>query len=126
MVSAATTLRIQTLSRQINKLNLQQMLLSQKHQTMASASSELGRQYQKLYYEANGLYGTISAQAEDNLSEKLQQIMPVWYLMNDAETQIEIEEKEIDTQLKAMTEELKNLEKLQEDQAKKDAPKLCM
>ena len=81
MVSAATTLRIQTLSRQINKLNLQQMLLSQKHQTMASASSELGRQYQKLYYEANGLYGTISAQAEDNLSEKLQQIMPIWYLI---------------------------------------------
>lgn len=124
MVSAATTLRLQTVTRQINKLTLQQMLLSQKHQTLTSASAEMGRAYQKLYYQANGLYGTVSAQQEDALSAKLEEYLPVWYELNDAENQIVIEEKEIDTQLKALQEELKNLEKLRDDEAKKDIPKM--
>ena len=126
MVSAATTLRIQTVSRQINRLNLQQMLLSQKHQVLSQTSAEVGREYQKLYYQVNGLYGTVSAQQEDALTSKIQQYLPVWYSISDAENQLEMEEKALDTQLKALTEELKELEKAQENEAKNGAPKLSM
>ena len=126
MVSAATTLRIQVVSRQINKLTLQQTLLSQKHQSITSTSSEIGRAYQKLYYQANGLYGTVSAQEEDALTGKIEQILPVMYEINDAENKIEIEEKQIETQLQALTKELESLKELQINEAKNGAPKLCM
>ena len=126
MVSAAITLRMQTVIRQLSRLNLQQTLLSQKHQTMTQTSSEIGRQYQKLYYQVNGLYGTVSAEMEDSLTSKIEQILPVWYSINDAESQLEIEKTAIDTQIQALSKELDSLKEAQEKEAKSGAPKLSM
>ena len=126
MVSAVTTARIQTITRQLNKFQLQQTLLAQQEQTLSQTSAEIGRDYKKAYYSLNGLYGTVSAEQEDNLTAKIAQLEPVYYAINEKDNNLEIEIKELDTQIKALEKELENLEKTQDEQAKKDAPKLSL
>ncbi len=126
MVQAITTARIQTITRQLNRYQLQQTLLAQQAQTLTQTSNEIGREYKKAYYSLNGLYGTVSAEQEDNLTAKIAQLEPVYYSINEKDNEIEIEIKELDTQIKALEKELENAEKAQEEQAKKDAPKLSM
>ena len=126
MVSAVTTTRIQTLTRQINRCQLQLSLLSQQEQTLSSTSAQIGRQYKQAYAYVNGVYGTISAEQEDAFTSKLEQLEPVYYSLNAKDSQIQTEIKELDTQINALTKELEKIQKLEDDQAKKDAPKLSM
>ena len=124
MVSAVMTARIQTLTRQINRCQLQQTLLSQQEQTLSSTSAQIGREYKKAYAYVNGVYGTISAEQEDAFTSKLEQLEPVYYTINLKDSEIQTEIKELDTQLNALSKELEKAQKSEEEQAKKDAPKL--
>lgn len=125
-MSVIATLRIQTLTRQINKANLQMMLLTQQQQTMSSVVAESGRQYQQLYAKINGVYGTITAQQQDLFTSKLEQLEAVYIPLSEKDNEIDMEIAALETQIKAYTEELKNVEKFQESQAKKEAPKLTL
>ena len=126
MVSSVMTARIQTITRRINSCQLQQALLSQQEQTLSSTSAQVGREYKKAYAQVNGVYGTISAEQEDALTSKLEQLEPVYYALNSKDSDIQTEIKELDTEINALSKELEKAQKSEEEQAKKDAPKLSM
>ena len=91
MVMAISTLRVQTLTRQINKCNLQMTLLASQQQTMSSVSFQVGREYRELYAKVNGVYGTISAEQEDSFTEKLAQLEPIYCLITEKDNDIDLQ-----------------------------------
>lgn len=125
-MSATTQLRIQTLTRLINKCNLQMALLSSQQQTMSQTSAELGTEYRRLYAQVNGVYGTITAEQQDAFTNKLKQLEPIYTLINNKDNEIDEEVSLLETQIQAYTKELENVKKLDETQLKDEAPKLTM
>lgn len=122
MVMAIKNIRVQTLTRQINKANLQMTLLAQKQQTLTSSSYMVGTEYKKYYSALNGVYGTISAEQEDAFTSKLEQLEPIYRALNEADNDIDIEIASLETQIQAWTKELESVEKLEAE--KKEVPKL--
>ena len=114
------TMRIQTLTHRINKCQLQMTLLSQQQQTLFDTSSNIGREYRQLYNQVNGLDGTISAEYQDALSSKLEQLQDVYFVMSERENDIEEQIKILNTQYQALTKELENVKKYNEESAKKE------
>lgn len=126
MVMAISTLRVQTLTRQINKCNLQMTLLASQQQTMSSVSFQVGREYRELYAKVNGVYGTISAEQEDSFTEKLAQLEPIYCLITEKDNDIDLQIAALETQLQAYTKELDEVKKLNAESAKKEVPHLSM
>ena len=126
MVMAIATGRVQTLTRLINKCNLQLTLLTQQQQTLSQMSSEIGRQYKQCYAYVNGVYGTISAEQEDTFTNKLKQLEPVYYMITEKDDDLDIQISLLETQLQAYTKELDSAKTLNEESAKKEVPHLSM
>ena len=122
-MSAIGAMRIQTLTHRINKCQLQMTLLSQQQQTLFDTSSNIGREYRQLYNQVNGLDGTVSAEYQDALSSKLGQLQEVYFVMSERENDIEEQIKILNTQYQALTKELENVKKYNEESAKKEVMK---
>ena len=126
MVMAIANLRIQTLTRQINKANLQMMLLTSQQSTMSYTSSKIGSDYKKLYTQLNGLGSTIEAEQQDSFTDKLNQLGDIYYIINEKDTEIDEEIAILETQIQAYTKELESVKKFAEEQAKKEVCHLTM
>ena len=119
-MTAIAALRIQTLTRKINKGNMQLMLLTQQQQTLSSMSSTIGREYKQLYTKINGVGNTVDAEQKDTFQAKLDQLEPVYLMINEKDTNIDEQIQVLNTQLKALNTELDNVKKYNEDNAKKE------
>ena len=122
-MSAIGALRIQTLTHRINKCQLQMTLLSQQQQTLFDTSATIGREYSQLYNQVNGLGNTVNAEYQDALSSKLGQLQEVYFVMSERENDIEQQIKILNTQYQALSKELENVKKYNEESAKKEVMK---
>ena len=122
-MSAIGALRIQTLTHRINKCQLQMTLLSQQQQTLFDTSATIGREYRQLYNQVNGLGNTVNAEYQDALSSKLGQLQEVYFVMSERENDIEQQIKILNTQYQALSKELENVKKYNEESAKKEVMK---
>ena len=125
-MSAIAHLRIQTLTRQINKCNLQMTLLAAQQQTMSQTSAEIGTEYRRLYAQVNGVYGIIDAEQKDSFTNKLRQLEPIYAMINAKDNSIDEEVAFLETQVQAYTKELEEVKKLEEKQNQKDVPHLTL
>lgn len=118
-MGATTALRIQTVTNQINKLNLRQTLLAQRQQTFVAANSEMQQRFGKAYMLAYGKFYETTDEQKEAYKQYCTEVQQVLFTLNENENEIEIEINQMSTQLKALTAELEKLETLQQNEAKK-------
>lgn len=128
---AVFTARKIMITNKINTLNFKAMMLSFQQQNIQQQSADAQRMYNAYSYWGNQAmnslnnmgYGNSSNYFAQQLSDYQYPMMNQLAYLNFIESDIEAQQKAIETQLKALNAELESIEKAEDQAIKRSAPK---
>ena len=126
MSMAIMQLRLQTLSKQINKNNFRLRELQDTLSTLSLAYTNNTRLYKQCYLMANGIIGSDAEEFRETFTVKLDELEPEIRLMDNKAETIEAEISAINSELAAETQEFKDVQKWIESNAKKETAHYSM